>query len=275
MKWYKHYSDMSNDVKIKRLIRKYGAEGYALYNYVLELIVRKLEKDSPLPDLEESSADIAFDLHMDTLKVEEIMWNCVEQGLFEQDELSGRLTAHKIYKFLDKKQTRSIEIKSMIDNYTEHKQLQIDDSKESRAVSDRPGQSTDSTRTVGTRLDKTREDKNINIGDDKKTEHAKELMYEWYNTYNRTLARQVAPGNKDQKNAYDLLDRVDLETARKAVDTYFNVAEWPQYDSKKKKYNYNFASFCSNIETILSQVPEGDDEEHTFTDDELIDVENF
>jgi len=133
--------------------------------------------------------------------------------------------------------------------------------------------------------DKTRQDKNINIGEneqkypeptDKKTEQAKELMYEWYNTYNRTLARQVAPGNKDQKNAYDLLERVDLETARKAVDTYFNVAEWPQYDSKKKKYNYNFASFCANIETILSQEPEGSGEnEHVFTDDDLMDIGDY
>ena len=117
MKWFKHMTHMSQDVRVKRLIRKYGIEGYGLYNYILELIVRRLDTDSPMPDLEESSNDIAGDMSMDTLKVEEIMWFCIEQGLLSQDEMSGRLVAHKVYKFLQQSETRSEEIRNMISAY--------------------------------------------------------------------------------------------------------------------------------------------------------------
>jgi len=110
-------TDMAQDVKVKRVVRKYGAEGYALYNYVLELICRKLDTNSPLPDLEESAADVAGDLGMDTVKVEEIMWYCIEQGLFSHDEVTGRVVAHKIYKFLDTNQTRNAELRRMIKAY--------------------------------------------------------------------------------------------------------------------------------------------------------------
>ena len=114
MKWFKHMTDMSEDVKIKRVVRKFGVEGYGLYCYILERIVKKLETESPAPDLEETAQDIANDLGMDTLRVEEIMWFCVEQGLFGQDEITGRLTAHKIYKYLQQSETRSKEIRNMI-----------------------------------------------------------------------------------------------------------------------------------------------------------------
>lgn len=117
MKWFKHMADMSNDVKIKRIIKNYGVEGYGLYNYIIELIVRKLDTATPMPDLEETSNDIATDLNMDTVRVEEIMWFCIQQGLFEQDEMTGRLAAHKVYKFLETSQTRSQELKKMIAAY--------------------------------------------------------------------------------------------------------------------------------------------------------------
>lgn len=122
MKWFKHMTDMSQDVKVKRIIRKFGVEGYGLYCYILELIVRKLESENPVPDLEETSHDIATDLSMDTVRVEEIMWFCMEQGLFEQDELTGRLCAHKVYKFLQQSETRSEYLRKMISDYKDKKE---------------------------------------------------------------------------------------------------------------------------------------------------------
>jgi len=110
-------STMADDVKVKRLIRKHGVDGYGLYNYVIELIVRRLDTESPMPDLEESAEDIAGDLGMDTLKVERIMSYCVELDLFSMDEVNGRIVAHKVYKFLDSANTRSQDIKRMIAAY--------------------------------------------------------------------------------------------------------------------------------------------------------------
>ena len=141
MKWFKHMSDMSMDVKVRRLIKKYGAEGYGLYCYILELIVRKLETESPLPDLEESAVDIATDMSVDTTRVEEIMWYAIEQGLFGQDEMTGRLVAHKIYKYLQQSETRSKRVRAMIEAYKEGREPDVIDClRQSQTVSDSPRQ---------------------------------------------------------------------------------------------------------------------------------------
>src|SRR6056297_2310341 len=110
---------MIDDPKIRRLIKKHGAEAYAVYNLVIERIVKRLDTSSPLPDLEEQGEDIADMLKMDTLKVQEVMWSCIEIGLFGQDEMTGRIVAHKIYKFLATSETRSAEIRDMIKAYTD------------------------------------------------------------------------------------------------------------------------------------------------------------
>lgn len=117
MKWFKHMSDMSIDVKIKRLIRKFGVEGYGLYNYILETIVRRMDSENPVPELEAGAEDIAHELKMDTVRVEEIMLFCLHQELFDQSEVNGRIVANKIYKFLSSDQTRNPEIKKMIASY--------------------------------------------------------------------------------------------------------------------------------------------------------------
>ncbi len=118
MKYYKHMSDMIDDVKIRRVVKKFGAEGYAVYNIILERITKRLDDENPKPDLEEASTDIADYLGMDTVKVEEITWFCVQQELFEQDEISGRILCNKIYKFLAKSATRSKRIQNLITSYT-------------------------------------------------------------------------------------------------------------------------------------------------------------
>jgi len=165
MKWFKHYSTMSNDPKIKRLIRRFGVEGYGIYNYILELIVRRLETETPIPDLEETAGDIASDLNMDTVRVEEIVVFCVNQELFESDDITGRVVAHKIYKFLDASTTRNIELKKMIASY----KSSVDNSKTltlSGTMQDSPGQTQTVRDNAGlsgpeeTRRDKNRREEN-------------------------------------------------------------------------------------------------------------------
>jgi hypothetical protein len=108
---------MRNDVKINRLIRKYGLEGYGLYNLIVESIAESLSSDHPIPELEETAEDIADKYRGDTAKISEMMQFMLKQGLFEVDEITGRILCRKIYKFIDKSQTRSEEIRSMIEIY--------------------------------------------------------------------------------------------------------------------------------------------------------------
>jgi hypothetical protein len=108
---------MRHDVKIKRLISKYGIEGYGLYCLILESIVEKLTTDSPNPDLQETCEDIADFYNGNTAKINEIASFMVNQELLEVDELTTRLTCHKVYKFLEQNQTRSEEIRKLINSY--------------------------------------------------------------------------------------------------------------------------------------------------------------
>ena len=117
MQFFKHYANMRNDVKINRLIRKYGLEGYGLYNLIVESIAESLSSDHPIPELEETAEDIADKYRGDTAKISEMMQFMLKQGLFEVDEITGRILCRKIYKFIDKSQTRSEEIRSMIEIY--------------------------------------------------------------------------------------------------------------------------------------------------------------
>lgn len=160
MLWFKHMTDMIDDPRIRRVVRKHQALGYAVYNLSVERISKRLTSDSPLPDLEETAEDIAALLNVDTIIVEEVILFCMQIGLFEQNELTGRIVCNKVYKFIEKSQTRNKELRKMIDKYKEnHECLRL-----SQTVSDIPGQSQivseNPDRREEKRLDKKRREEN-------------------------------------------------------------------------------------------------------------------
>jgi len=117
MQYFKHMTVMRNDIKIKRLINKYGLEGYGLYNLIIESIAENITTEHPIPELKETCEDIALFYNGNTAKINEIMAFMLNQGLFEIDEITGRVLCQKIYKFLEQSQTRSPEIRRLISNY--------------------------------------------------------------------------------------------------------------------------------------------------------------
>ena len=117
MQYFKHMSNMRNDVKIRRIINRYGLEGYGLYCLVLESITESLTTKSPIPDLQETCVDIAEFYKADTTQVNEMMSFMINNGLFEVDEYSQRVVCDKLYKFLEASQTRSTELRQMITEY--------------------------------------------------------------------------------------------------------------------------------------------------------------
>jgi hypothetical protein len=123
MQYFKHMSNMRHDNKIKRLLSKYGLEGYGLYCLITESITEKLCSESPIPDLEETCDDIASFYNANSAKVDEMVHFMINQGLLEVNEISGRVTCLKIFKFLEASQTRSDAIRSLIKNYKDIKEL--------------------------------------------------------------------------------------------------------------------------------------------------------
>lgn len=101
MKWYKHLSGMRHDPKVRRLIRKYGSDGWTVYTVIVESIAESLDPISQIvPVLQETSEDIALEFSIDSRRVEEIVGYCVQQELLEADE-NGMVFCFKLYKYAD------------------------------------------------------------------------------------------------------------------------------------------------------------------------------
>lgn len=120
MKWFKHGSNMRNDTKLRRVINKYGLEGYGLYNLIVESIVESLDNENPLPILEENIEDIAEFYNSNTTKISEMISFMVNQGLFEFTE-NKEIVCTKVYKHLQASQTRSEALREMILNFNKSK----------------------------------------------------------------------------------------------------------------------------------------------------------
>ncbi len=114
MKWFKHFTDAHDSNDLTKVRMRYGAEGYAVYWYCLELIAGDLgTKDRITFELEHDAEVIGFNLKIDSIRVQEIMKFLVHLGLF--DESSGVITCLKLAKYLDKKTTRNKKIHDIID----------------------------------------------------------------------------------------------------------------------------------------------------------------
>ena len=108
---------MRNDIRIKRLIAKFGIEGYGLYNLVLESVCEGITTDSPLPVLQATCEDIATFYNGNPETINEIAAFMVDQKLIEWDEKKKQFLCPKIYKHFEQSQTKSQEIRALIARY--------------------------------------------------------------------------------------------------------------------------------------------------------------
>lgn len=113
VKWFKHHTDARSDAKLRKVTIRYGAEGYALYWYCLEVIAGKVCAENLTFDLEHDADLIAHELRIDSAKVQEIMGFMVNLGLFEESE-NHTITCLKIARHLDERFARTAELKSII-----------------------------------------------------------------------------------------------------------------------------------------------------------------
>lgn len=111
MKWFSHESMASRDTKLKKLLMKYGAEGYGLYWYCVEHVCANVDPKLTF-ELEHDSEILAHELKVDTLLVEEMMRYMVSVGLFE--ESNGIVTCLKLAKHLGENCTRNEGLKTLI-----------------------------------------------------------------------------------------------------------------------------------------------------------------
>jgi len=99
MKWFKHDSNANTDAKLKRVKMKHGMEGYGLYWYCLELIAQNVEAHNLTFELEHDAELIAVDTGIHKDRIQEIMTDFSDWGLFENVE--GVITCLKMAKRTD------------------------------------------------------------------------------------------------------------------------------------------------------------------------------
>ena len=121
MKWFKHDSDALTDSKVKKLILKHGAIGYAIYFHCLELIASCVSETNITFELEHDAEIIADDLKINgngtesgAQIVERIMRTIIDLKLFE--ESNGHIFCMKLLKRLDSSQTSSKTMRNLILN---------------------------------------------------------------------------------------------------------------------------------------------------------------
>lgn len=119
MQWFKHDSNSTMDYKIKKLLIKYGAVGYAIYFHCLELIAGSINDNNITFELEHDSEIIADDLRITSSPeksgkelVEEIMRYMVSLNLFEEN--NGHIFCFKLLKRLDTSMTSSTKLRTLI-----------------------------------------------------------------------------------------------------------------------------------------------------------------
>jgi hypothetical protein len=151
MKWFKHEADARNSLKLRKVRRKYGADGYAIYWFCLEAIAYGVDKDNLTFDLKEDAETIGFELSVQESRVTEIMNYMINVGLFESS--NNTITCLKFAERLDKSMTNSPKMRAWLQDQTNDKVSQsvmtLADSVSTCAELDK------------TRLDKKRKEENI------------------------------------------------------------------------------------------------------------------
>ncbi|AUR83547.1 protein of unknown function DUF4373 [Vibrio phage 1.036.O._10N.286.45.C3] len=145
MQWFKHQSDARNSLKLRKVRRKYGADGYAIYWFCLEAIAYEVNKDNLTFELKEDAETIAFELSIQEKRVEEIMHYMIDVGLFESS--SNMITCMKLAESIDKSMTNSpkmrqwLETKSVMtlpDSVSTCAELEVEKKKKRKEVDKKP-----------------------------------------------------------------------------------------------------------------------------------------
>ena len=144
MKWFKHDADANVDAKLMKVRHKYGAEGYGLYWYCIELIAGEVCPKNITFELEHDAEILALELRIDQLRVQEMMSYMVNIGLFEESE--GAITCMKLAKRLDDTNAKNPQIREILSR------VEIQNT---RRNSETLGESPKKSRQI--RLDKTKQ----------------------------------------------------------------------------------------------------------------------
>lgn len=92
MKWFKHMTNMRNDLFVKKIRKEFGLEGYAIYNLILEIYAEACGKD-PGSEVEFDKGILLDELGVKEPKMMRVVDACVAAGKWvapTSDSVDGR-----------------------------------------------------------------------------------------------------------------------------------------------------------------------------------------
>lgn len=130
MQWFKHDTDATMDGRVKKLLLRYGPDGYAIYFHCLELIAGDVSSENITFELEHDAEIIADSLKVKgdpgisaIEKVSAIMRYIVELGLFECH--NNIITCMKLAKRLDSSMSSNPKMREIIKARNSHDTVMI------------------------------------------------------------------------------------------------------------------------------------------------------
>lgn len=115
MVWFKHDTNASVDAKLQTLMLDYGAAGYGLYWYCVELIAQKVDRNNITFELEHDARIIARNLNLSVQETTDMMKKMVDLELFSFSE-NNKLACYALAKRLDQSMTSNKGFRQIIDN---------------------------------------------------------------------------------------------------------------------------------------------------------------
>jgi hypothetical protein len=226
MEWFKHDSGATQDAKIKKLLMRHGAVGYAVYFHCLELITSDLTVSNVTFMLEHDSEIIADNLRITgtTEKsgqelVEDIMRTIIDLDLLQTN--NGFIYGLKLLKRLDLSMTGNQKMRNLIQEAKEHHDLVMTQSCKKRLEEKR--------------IDKNRLDKSIVSDDTPKTKRFSKPTLEEVTDYCEERLNSVDPGkfvDYYEANGWRV-GRNPMKDWKAAIRTW----EKNNFDSPKKETN--------------------------------------
>jgi len=124
MNWFQHDTDSTQDAKLKKLLIRHGAIGYAIYFHCLELIASDISESNLTFELEHDAEIIASNLFIKGTAersgieiVEQIMKDIISLGLFQESE--GRIFCLKMLKRINMSMTSNPTFRAAINEKKE------------------------------------------------------------------------------------------------------------------------------------------------------------
>ena len=257
MKWFKHDTDASIDAKLQELLLDYGAVGYGIYWYCLELIAKDVTPKNITFELEQDARIIARNLNLTIQETTNIMKKMVELELF--DFSNDKLRCIKMAYRLDDFTRKGLNADTIVSNFkNSQNKVRLSPIKSDKVHLDK-------IRLDKIRLDKIRLDK-IRLEEIRKEEDKNTLEQDF------KIFWKAYPKKRSKKSGLKAFEKhyKDLPPIKELIliiKNHKKTEDWQKQDGKFIPYPatwLNAGGWQDELETTNSNV---------WQDDEVIDTE--